>query len=68
MHECNEAPLSNGMRVMEQNFFFTSFRSLKVLRIARNVIVVDIVVLVCRYNSWNFGFGSGTNPYDYDYH
>ena len=51
-----------------KTFFFTSFRSLKVLRIARNVIVVDIVVLVCRYNSWNFGFGSGTNPYDYDYH
>ena len=25
VHECNEAPLSNGMRVMEQNFFFLRF-------------------------------------------
>ena len=41
VHECNEALLSNGMRVMEQNFFFSSFRSLKVLRIARKVIILD---------------------------
>ena len=40
VHECNEALLSNGMRVMEQNFF-SSFRSLKVLRIARKVIILD---------------------------
>ena len=40
VHECNEALLSNGMRVMEQNFFFF-FRSLKVLRIARKVIILD---------------------------
>lgn len=25
VHECNEALLSNGMRVMEQNFFFLLF-------------------------------------------
>ena len=40
VHECNEALLSNGMRVMEQ-IFFSSFRSLKVLRIARKVIILD---------------------------